>query len=531
MVLVGIDEATVAQFPAPMALWHPQLAALLEAMVLGEATALGLDMILPDRSYDFLVDGNDRRLMSAMLQTRGKVAVVFGRTIEGGRLRDIYPPFLSLLGEESFGLVLQPRDSDGVVRRFGHGNAAELGLQTLAGQLSRRLGIEPQDGLIDYSIGMPIDYVPLQQVVAWVEQGDEVALRDTFSGHPVFLGGVLRFVDRHFQPASVAAWEDDPYAPGVLTHVQALRNLLGPGLIQPLPIPWQIVLYLIAALFVLLGPKRLIGPIALMIWAALLVVGSSGLLYHGLYLGVAGPVCAALLAWLLGYLYDSAMLLQERGRLRNAFGGYVSPQIMDEILAGEITSELRGRRLRICILFADVRGFTTLTEALGAEQILELLNGYFERVTPQIHDHDGTLDKYIGDGIMAFFGAPKPMADPTLAAFDAAKAMLSALEDYNKSLVERDLPSLGIGIGLEVGEVVVGHIGSSARYEYTAIGDAVNVASRVEGLTRDTGYAVMMTAHVAKDLPDVTLTPLGTLPIKGHTPVEVFGWGKLEKQE
>jgi adenylate cyclase len=135
------------------------------------------------------------------------------------------------------------------------------------------------------------------------------------------------------------------------------------------------------------------------------------------------------------------------------------------------------------------------------------------------------VDSYMGDGIMAHFGHPEALASPCRAAFEASKDMLAALEGLNAELRVEGFPELRIGIGLHAGEALVGHIGSKERHEYTAIGDTVNVAARVEGLTKEAGVPLVVTEAVAKHLmAQGALIDLGPRPIKGHTDMHVFGW-------
>ena len=234
-----------------------------------------------------------------------------------------------------------------------------------------------------------------------------------------------------------------------------------------------------------------------------------------------------------GYLtragWDTVNRQKEAARLKRVFGGYVSPLILKEILAGRIDPGLDGERAFLCVLFSDVRGYTTLSEGREPEAIIGVLNRYFDRMAPEIHAFGGSVDSYMGDGIMAHFGHPDPVKNPCQSAFDASLAMLKALEELNRELASEGLPELKIGIGLHAGEAVVGHIGSKERHEYTAIGDTVNVASRVEGLTKDAGHPLLVTEAVAERLTDRDiLIPLGPRAIKGHTPMPVFGWSPKE---
>jgi class 3 adenylate cyclase len=216
--------------------------------------------------------------------------------------------------------------------------------------------------------------------------------------------------------------------------------------------------------------------------------------------------------------------LRERRRLRGVFGGYVSPQVMVEIELGRLEGRASTRAF-LCVLFLDVRGFTTRSETMAPEPLIDLLNGLFEASTDAIHAQGGTVNEFTGDGLMAFFGAPAPLANPCEPAFDAARDILGRLEKLNADLVRRGVEPLAIGLGLACGDAVVGHVGAERRHAYTAIGDCVNVAARLEGLTKALGYPLILSSAVAARVTDDgRLARLGAQALKGHSPVEVYGW-------
>jgi class 3 adenylate cyclase len=197
--------------------------------------------------------------------------------------------------------------------------------------------------------------------------------------------------------------------------------------------------------------------------------------------------------------------------------------VLRAILAGRIVPGQADRK-RACVLFSDIRGFTKRGEGMQPERLVSMLNQYFSAMAEVVHKHHGTVDKFIGDGLMAFFGAPEPLASPERNAFEAAQEMLLRLAEVNAELARQGEDPLKIGIGLHSGEIVVGHIGSRERHNYTAIGDVVNVASRLEGLTKSAGAVIICSRTVAEALGfPPALSSLGEKPIAGHSPQEVFG--------
>jgi class 3 adenylate cyclase len=249
---------------------------------------------------------------------------------------------------------------------------------------------------------------------------------------------------------------------------------------------------------------------------------------QGQFLPVVAPVLTALISLGGRHAWDTWEQLRERRRLRASFSGYVSPNVMREILAGSIPPQLGGSKHFICVLFSDIRNYTTRSEAMTPEQVIQFLNRYFEEVVGRIHEHGGSVTSFIGDGIMAMFGAPNSLTNPCDDAFASAREMLQHVDQLNRRLVEEGETPFEIGIGLHAGDAVIGHVGSSARHDYTAIGDAINVAARVEGLSKEAGYRIICTRAAAERLSDrAALAALGPMAIKGHTPVEVFGYDKV----
>ncbi|MBI3950948.1 MAG: FHA domain-containing protein [Acidobacteria bacterium] len=207
---------------------------------------------------------------------------------------------------------------------------------------------------------------------------------------------------------------------------------------------------------------------------------------------------------------------------RAAYGRFMPQHVVDEILANPHALSLGGTNQVVTILFCDIRGFTAISESLRPETIVQVLNEYFAEITPIVFEHQGVLDKYIGDGLMALFGVPYPSDDAAAKAVAAAIAMQRRVINLNEELKVRGLPDLAIGIGINTGTVTVGYIGSDQRTDYTAIGDTVNVAARLEQTAVANQIRIsQQTLAAVGDLFPVRL--LGRVPVKGRAePVEVF---------
>ncbi len=195
--------------------------------------------------------------------------------------------------------------------------------------------------------------------------------------------------------------------------------------------------------------------------------------------------------------------LKERDRMRNTFGKYMTASVMEHLLSGKV--QPGGELLPVTILFSDIRSFTTISENMDAKALVALLNEYFSEMVGIVMQEDGVVDKYIGDAIMAVFGAPVPRKDDPQRAVRAAVKMRGALAQLNVSLKSRGMQMLRTGIGIHTGEVVAGNLGSEKRMEYTVIGDAVNLASRLESATKELGVNVLIsedTYELTKDVID-----------------------------
>jgi len=312
-------------------------------------------------------------------------------------------------------------------------------------------------------------------------------------------------------------------------HAQALRNLLNGGFVQSVPAMGTVAACVALAVLWFVSAGTAQAGLLLAGIVLLLAGASTWLLALGWFFPAVAPAMTAALALGGRNGYDTLLKLRERRRMRASFSGYVSPAVMDEILAGHLQPELGGTRKFVCVMFSDIRGYTTRSEGMTPEQIIGFLNRYFDRVVALIHGRGGSVVSFMGDGIMAVFGAPKPLDNPCREAFEAARAMLEFVTELNRQFLAEGQAPVNIGIGLNAGEAVMGHVGSSARHDYTAIGDVTNVASRLEGLTKEAHFRIVVSNIVAEQLGQTAeLAPLGPMAIKGHSPVEVYGYDKAE---
>ncbi len=207
--------------------------------------------------------------------------------------------------------------------------------------------------------------------------------------------------------------------------------------------------------------------------------------------------------------------LRERDRLRETFGRYVTRQVADHLMKGNMA--LGGELVPVTVLFSDIRSFTSISEKMEPRALLDFLNEYFSGMVESVMQHHGVVDKFIGDAIMAVFGAPVPQPDDPLHAVKAALEMRARLVKINEAFLARGLPEVRSGIGLHSGQVVAGNMGHAERMEYTVIGDAVNLASRLEGMTKELKCDVILSEDLFRQVEShVDTEPLHKIKVKGR---------------
>lgn len=308
--------------------------------------------------------------------------------------------------------------------------------------------------------------------------------------------------------------------PGVEIHAMALENLLTGDQNRTLP-PGLALLFITlagAAAGVsssIIESRWVSTAVSIFLAIAVVAVGWA-MLFNGWVIPVATPVLAIAVTVALVTTVD---YLEERRRsvqLRRTFGRYVSPQILEYLLENPDKVELGGARRDMTVLFSDIRGFTTISEASEPEEVVEMLNEYLTLMVEILLEHEGTLDKFIGDAVMGFWNAPTDVED------HATKAVLCAIEMINATTRLRERweregkAAIRIGIGIHSGEAVVGNIGSERVFGYTVIGDTVNLASRLEGKNKDYGTEIIVSESTLERLSgNFDVTYLDEVRVKG----------------
>lgn len=327
-------------------------------------------------------------------------------------------------------------------------------------------------------------------------------------------------VDMFNSPFAVLG-EGDRLFPGVEIQANLASNYVHGG-IQLAPEYWQwLALVLSLIVFTPLAQKKhpaLLVALAFVI--SLAFTGTSYVLFehHSVWLSPLFFVTSLLSAIAALMLTEFVYSRKQARAIRGMFAQYVPPEVVAKLVENPDLFKLGGENRQLTLMFTDLADFTAMAEKLSPEATVEVLTEYFNTMTAIIHKHKGTVDKFIGDAIMAFWGAPLPDENHAEHAVLAARDMLAAMEDIRAKLKARNLPLIAMRIGLHTGNVVVGNIGSNSRFSYTAIGDAVNLASRLEGANKNYGTWLLISESTKRSLPDTwNLKPVDELTVKGKT--------------
>ncbi len=424
------------------------------------------------------------------------------------------------------GFVNSLFDADGLIRHV-------MPVMQVGGKYYPSLALQAAQQIRGDEIELSLDSQGYVSALNWKKSGEAIATTDTGLWEVNYLGPSRRFsyvsarelflsdvgqtsralastLEGRFKGAAVfiglsalavgdlVATPLDPVFPGVEVHATVLENILTHSLLNSagaLGIGALVLLMLLASgAVVYWGAKREAVPLLLFVAGVLFLgfvvdfhflFGANYNLNSGLwYVQVVGSLVITITG---RYIIEQ----NEKKFLRGAFSKYLAPAIVDRLVKDPKQLTLGGHRQNLTVLFSDIRGFTTLSEKLDARVVGEFLNDYLGVQTEILFQFGGTLDKYIGDAIMAFWGAPLSQKDHAARACEAALAMVKSLETHRARYLSQYGIAVDIGIGLTTGDVSVGNMGSSRSFSYTVIGDTVNLASRLEGATKQLGAQVL----------------------------------------
>ncbi len=583
-VVLAIDEETYRREPfsaTPQAMWTPQLAQVLNAVLAAGAKVIGFDVIYPT-SAESVARGYDREFLVVLRRGANEGRIVLGQVQHQAKPISPFAGQSFAVGHEKNIRALNLfEDDDGIVRRVpltfqitgtdkrpAQVNAMAVELAARAsgqepGTLPKRLADggmevagyavppgEPETLLINFNTGPgDVPAYSLADILACAAAGKTEYLERHFKGRVVLLGTTLDVEDRKLTskrwvtepegaglpercvyPMMPGLYRDDfrrDSIPGVLIHATAINNLLGRDALAPSP-GWRNFLIsaalagavAVAAMTLPFSGAGAVLALLALAWAALATVAFRMGIVLPLFQGAASM--ALTFPLLLGYRF--AVTDRDARQLGRAFSLYLPKAEIDRMMATGAQPQLGGEAREVSVLFSDIAGFTAISEKRAPAQLVADLNEYFGAMTGIVEEHGGFVDKFIGDAIVAVFGAP--LDDPRHAenAVRAAMKMRDLLNDPSGRLRLGDGAPIRARIGVNTGAVLVGNIGSPRRFNYTVMGDAVNLASRLEGVNKKYGTQIVVSEDTARACGEaVEFREIDTVRVVGRaTPVGLY---------
>ncbi len=561
IAIIAIDDESLDKIEQPLSLWNGVLATVIAHLKTSGVRAIGVDVLQPKSFDPWTKEAYDQQLTRTLIETvMSGVPVTLGYLAQPGAagshvLRSIEAFNFAVQGNVGF-YNLFP-DKDDFVRRqpLRYWNAEDqrwypgFALLVTANFLGERLQMQDDRLVMD---GQP---VPLDQkgamlinfagptatfptysfveVLQAAETGDAQYFAQRFKDKLVLLGmTAVQMQDLHAAPFYGYTKRGTQRMPGVEIHANVAHTLLSQMFIQRLSrrqVGLMVLLFSLGFGMLFFHVRLFAGTLF-----ALTGIAAYGLLAffafaHGWWLDLVAPVGTVILSYGAVFAYRFAVEERERRFLQKNFATYVNPHILALL---KDPKQLAGSRQKVTLLFSDIRGFTTLSEKLPPEEVKALLDEYLSLMTEAIFEYNGTLDKFMGDGIMAIYGAPLPILDSACHAVRSAVLMSEKLDAFNAKRTQSGAQPLEIGIGIHTGEAMVGSLGSSQKMDYTAIGDTVNTASRLEGLNKKFHSRILISAATYQEVQEIVQAELlGSEPVKGReetiTVYQVHGLNKM----
>ena len=540
------------------------LAKLIDTLSNRKAKIIALDIALFDK-YDVLDPKGDTLLAEAMSRAGNVAAVCAYETNDSGEthIRNPHPFFLQAL--KGVGYANLEASSIGnfatvrSVRPYVQSDGIRIvpSFSTLVYCLDRNLdvqqfldaqiGARPLAGITRIPLAdgaMVINYVgppPVWQKNidgSWIQQKEgrivtyrssvvtegAVQKSDAFDGKVVFVGSFSEFsLDQFLTPYYGFLFDNEPMR-GVEVHANAFLTIAQNSYIRTLTNGSVLFLLMCVAFltvtmtsrFGLVGDLLFVGPMLFATWT----LGYVCFAVYNLWIPAASLSLTVLFSYLATTVYSGLTERRERRRITNIFGQYVDERVVKQLIENPEMSKIGGENREVTILFSDLKGFTKLSERLGAEKIVKLMNVYLTEMSDIIRHNEGTIDKFIGDSIMAFWGAPLPNPEAPYLACLSALQMQARLEEMKSRWNEFGDIEVKQRIGINTGVCIIGNVGSERKTNYTAIGDAVNLASRLEGVNKRYGTSTLISEYTYEKVAErFVLREIEPVVVQGKTEV------------
>jgi len=520
IVIVAIDDAsfqwTKYEWPWPRA----YLAQIVDAVNKGGARVVGVDIFLTEAGKD---PGGDEALAQALSQSPSSVSdLQIFRDPQQGTVSLSLPiqPYQNAL--KAMGITSLIQDKDAVTRSIQaydtYGNQVYYNWAFQVA--SQYLKVPPPSDINQNGLTFNGQQIPLHNGSLLVNYNGPAGTYPAYSAYQVVLGDVLQenpnaFKDKIVLIGATTITLHDVYAtpfsaqqpmPGVEVVANAVDTILNGNYLRETP-PWAALLIIIGMAILASFISRIQRPSLTILLMAVGMILYGVITYlvfitKGLYIPTVTPQLMLFLGVVLPTLEQSVSQELEKRRVRNLFSRFISPEMVDQLIQTQDINSLN-KRANLSILFSDIRGFTTLSEKLSPEEVVSVLNPYLEAMTKVIEKFGGTVDKYEGDAIVAFFGEPVVHEDHALRAVRTAVEMRQALAELHQLWEKQGRPfRIEIGIGVNSGEVFVGLLGSAQRINYTIIGDNANLASRLQDLTKTYQWPILISGSTYDQVKD-----------------------------
>ncbi len=533
ITIIGIDEPSIAQIGLRLP-WPRRL----HAQLIEQLRRSGAMLVAFDVGFSEATTNEDDEQLAQAIAKAGNVVLTahmaYQETQYVRQLSRVDPLNLFKTAGAANGIAEITRDIDLVLRRIPEGQ------DVFWREIIRRANLV-RPGLIEEPPaldGKMIGYVGPDHTFPYVSyyqalHADTDLPPDVFRDQIVLIGRDVKSSvetgggDDNFA-TPFTGWSGGWLTPGVEIHANILESALSRRYITPVPWVWNLALLAIAVIASALLMRRwrpFVSAAVALVLLALVVIGDWWLFaQYKLWL----PALAAMISVVTVYagLGANAFFSEQRQRreTRRAFSMYLAPEVVDEIMAHPERLKLGGERREITLVFTDLKGFTNISEQLGPEQVAQLLNEHFSRATAIIKRYGGTVNRFIGDSIMAIWGAPLADDKHAVSACLAARDMQFDMHALRADFSKRGLPPIYMRVGIHTGSAIVGNLGASDRFDYTAIGDSVNLASRLEGVNKLYGTEILVSSATVQQLGDaVPLRQVDRVIVKGKTEaVEIF---------
>jgi len=562
VAIIAIDERSLASKlleSTPRVFFSPYYAELLKGLYQAGATAVGFDVIFNYAASRFgaIERSYDDPLLAELAQHRDSVVLArtASTTVAEPYVAAVFDPVADSGREEPRAIAyseLVPSE-DGVQRWVFPEYLASDGtkLPTLASRLAEIAGNRGLTEAFLLAPAAPLESIPTYAFSDVMEcmRTHPNAIKSAFAGKVVLIGSNLAEEDRKRAPDRFLHWPtqapsadvagtchlvalgpsapESDSVPGVHIHAAAIDSLLSGTGVTLVPTPVRVMVSTAAAVVcsafgLFLSPIIAVG--ALVGFLAVLFFASVGIVTSGHWLPIAVPGVAALMALLGGQLARFLAEDRRRKRLESAFGCYLAPAIVSKLADADADLQLGGEEREITVMFADLSNFTTISDTMGPAELMELTNKYFKVIVDVIDEMGGYVDKFIGDSVMALWGAPAAVSNPQACALQSALLIKQRVQQLKSHGAGKDLAGFDVKVGISSGRAIVGNVGAPRRLSYTALGATVNLAARLENVCSTFGCTIVVDAATMAALPDRYLfCELDAVALKGkRNPVAVY---------